>query len=203
MPLGAFASTELNNDDAGYATTGLSIDLSFGYKLSERIGLAALIRSQAHGVDAQALADQIVIPGYTVTVETGSYALGGLFFGGYSSFPISGKLDLDARFLVGYTSTSSPTLDVRYSAIGVGDVLTYKQTSSTGGAFAYNIGAGLRWNVGRKICLLWMLDYMATNPEFEFDFTNIDGTTTRRKYDQPISTFNSSISLGYRFGAGS
>lgn len=162
-----------------------------------------MIRSQANGVDAQAIANELVLPGYRVTVETGTYSLGGLFLGGYGSFPISEKLDFDTRAMLGFASVSSPTYDIRYSAIGVGDVLTFKQTSSTSGAFAYNIGAGLRWNVGRKICLLWMLDYMATNPEFEFDFTNIDGTTTRRKYDQPISTFNSSISIGYRFGAGS
>lgn len=202
-PLGTFASTEPDNEDAGFATIGLSIDLSFGYKLGERFGLAALIRSQANGVDAQAIADQLVLPGYKVTVEAGNYAIGGFFVGGYGSFPISGKLDLDTRGLIGFASTSSPTYDIRYSAMGVGDVLTFKQTSATGGAFAYNLGAGLRWNVGRKVCLVWMLDYMGTNPEFEFTLTNIDGTTTRSRYNQPIATFNSSISIGYRFGSGS
>lgn len=198
--LGDFASVDGNNDNAGFAAGGLLVDLSFGYKLGERFGVAGLIRSQANTLDADALARAAVAPGYMLTVQTGSYGLGGFFLGGYGSFEINEKLSFETRALIGYAVTQAPSSDFRYSNLSNGQTILLKQGTASAGAFAYNVGIGIRRNLGKRFGLSTMLDFIGTNPEFEYQVTDFDGSTSYTVVSQPVSALNVTVNFAYRFG---
>ena len=199
--MGDFASKDQKNPDAGFAKPGAIFDVSFAYKLGTHFGFSILLRSQANYVDEQAALDQIAsqYPTYRVSLATGYWGLGGFMFGGYGSFPIAKKWSIDSRAMIGFMTATSPTYDARLIG-STNNLVILQQSSATATSFAYLVGAGLRWNVGRRICLLWNVDYSAAKPEFTTYSTNNLGAGSNNTYVQPLSTFNSALGIGYRLG---
>lgn len=199
--IGDFASVDGSNDNAGYASSGLVFDLSFGYKLSDRFGLAGLVRSQGNRVDADALARASALPGYVLTLEADAYGLGGFFLGSYGSFEINESLSFEARALIGYAVTQAPAVNYNYFNPAHNQTIRFDQGVASAGAFAYNLGIGIRRNLGKRFDLSSMLDLMGTNPEFEYQVLNFNGTTSYSVVSQPVMTLNLTINIAYRFGA--
>jgi hypothetical protein len=198
--LGDYASVDATNDNAGFASGGLLFDLSFGYKLSDRLGLAGLVRSQANPVDAEALARAFVVPGYSLTVQADAYGLGCFFIGGYGSFGINEQLSFETRAMIGYAVTQAPSVNYSYFNLSNSQTIRFEQGVASAGAFAYDLGVGLRRNLGKRLGLSTMLDLIGTNPEFEYQVLNFDGTTSFSVVSQPVMALNLTINLAYRFG---
>lgn len=57
FPMGAFASTDSNKEDAGMARTGFAADLVFGRRVDKVYGLVANAGYVRHPVDQDCLAD--------------------------------------------------------------------------------------------------------------------------------------------------
>lgn len=145
VPVGDFADMS-----DGLAETGLHLNLiNFGYLFSENFGISATWFGAANPIDA-------------FDIDPWSY--GGIMVGPLLSLPLTEKLELDFRPMIGYSVTTIP--DVGYGI---------EQASS----LALNIGAIFRRNVGEKISLLLSADYFSTQPEFEgYGFEQSIGTIT-------------------------
>lgn len=198
--LGDFASVDGDNDNAGFAKGGLLFDLSFGYKLNDRFGFAGLIRSQAHTVNADALARAGALPGYLLTVQADAYGIGAYFLGGYGSFEINESMSFETRAMIGYAVTQAPAVNYRYSNLTNGQIFLFDQGAASAGAFAYDLGVGIRRNLGKRFSMASMLDVMGTNPEFEYQIINLDGSRTFSVVNQPVMALNVTINFAYRFG---
>lgn len=200
FPIGDFASKDPDNEKAGLAQTGAIFDISFGYKLGKNFGVAALIRGQANSTDTQAIVDELYtqIPStVNADVETGNWTAGAFLAGGYASFPVSKKISFDPRVMIGFLSATSPDTDV-YLSDGSNSGWV-KQASVTSTAFAYLVGVGLKFDVGKRICILTNLDYMGANPEFkDVQTLSSDGNIEVNNWKQPFSTINVGVGVGYR-----
>lgn len=200
IPMGDLASKDANNDAAGWANTGAIFDISFAYKLGGgNFGITALLRGQANPTDAQALADEIAnqFAGVNWTVESAGWGIGGLMFGGFGSFPISEKASFDTRAMIGFLSATSPEITI--TGTGPGGTAWIKQGSTAAYSFAYLLGAGFKFDVGRKLYLLTNIDYLGSNPEFRnVETTTSLGTRERSTWSQSMGTLNLSIGLALK-----
>ncbi len=198
--MGDLASKDANNDAAGWANSGAIFDISFAYKLGDgNFGVTALLRGQANPTDAQALADEIAnqVAGVNWTVESTGWGIGGLMLGGFGSFPISEKASFDTRAMVGFLSATSPEITITGTVPG--GTAWIKQGRTSASSFAYLLGAGFKFNVGRKLYLLTNLDYLGSNPEFRnVETTTSLGTRERSTWSQSMGTLNLSIGIALK-----
>ena len=135
-----------------FANTGLQINLiNYGYLFSENFGISAMWFGAAH-------------PSISVGFEPWSY--GGIMAGPLLSFPLSDILEWDFRPMIGYAVTTFP--------VNPNIVISANNQASS---FAWNLGTNLRVNVGKKVSLLFSVDYFSTKPEFkDFIFKPTIGT---------------------------
>jgi len=207
IPTGNFGSDNFNNNDAGFATSGAVFDISFGYKFRPNLGVTAVWRGQANGIDvgtyAQSLANYF--GSGSVSVETSAFALGGIMAGLYGSFPIADKLSFEPRALVGFSTARLPAMTtVAYNSSGT-KLITWSQDQAETVTFSYIIGVGAKLDVSKKICLLFNVDFYGAKAEWEnvreISVGHITGSTEIRKYDykQNFSTVNISAGFGFRF----
>jgi len=191
FPIGKFASKDLNSDEAGFATSGAIFDISFAYKLGNgNFGITALLRGQYNDLDAQKIENDL---NAGLTVDADGWSVGGLMVGGFGEFPISSKVTFDPRLMIGFMNTSSPEITIS----GNGDWI--KQSSSDATSFAYLMGAGFKFNVGKKLYLLTNIDYLRSKPEFsDVEIIASDGTRDFTTWSQTISTINLSIGIALK-----
>jgi hypothetical protein len=199
IPTSDFASKNIDNEAAGFAQPGGMIDISFGYKLSKNYGIAAMLRGQINNLDKDAISTEITkgLPWVNDNVRTGSWKIGGLMVGGYGTFPITNKVSFEPKFLFGLLLAKSPELNIDLTGPdGSGWVKQNSVTSSTFGAL---VGAGFKYNAGKKMCLFANIDYLGAKPEFR----DVETTTNfdyREKgtYSQTFGTVNLGIGVGYK-----
>ena len=188
------------------------MDFTCGYKIRENIGLIAIYRSQANGVDVGAYAQDLANyfgtgnPAGTtsVTVESNVYSLGGIMAGTYGAFPIADKLSFEPRILIGFSAATLPamTTETYYRSTLLTTFIREQPATWT---FSYNIGTGAKLELSEKICLTLNLDFYAARAEWdnvqEVGIGHMSNTTEiyQFEYRQKFSTFNVSTGLGFRF----
>jgi hypothetical protein len=198
FPVGGFANKDLADESAGAATTGAIFDISFAYKLGKNFGLSALLRGQANPIDNKDIEKQLNQTGDSWNVDKTVWSSGGILFGGYGSFPISSKVSFDTRAMIGVMNTACPELNVTLE--GTGGEVWINQSSVSAASFAYLIGGGIKYDVGKKICLLVNIDYLSSKPEFtDVEITSSDGSAPQiATVSQSIGTINVGFGVGLR-----
>jgi hypothetical protein len=196
IPLGDYADNDGDNEDAGFAMTGLHLNLNFNYKFNENLGFAALWTGNAHPIDVDEMVDLFwsIDPSLNWEVETEAWSSGSLMGGLLVSFPYD-KVDFDIKGLIGYSSSTIPNIDV--TASDGSTAVNIKQNEAVAMAFAVNLGAGLRYNVSDKIALTINMDYFSTKPEFEVATTSNFGYSSNDDFKQTINMLNISFGIGY------
>lgn len=198
IPTGDFASTDYNSEEAGLARTGAIFDVSVSYKFNRNFGLAVVLRGQANAVDAQKLADGIAEEtGASNTVEVRNWSAGSMMIGAFSSVDLTEKFSMNARAVLGYANCVSPEIKVTY--LYPGAQFYAKQESGIALSFAYLVGAGLKFDIAPKTCLLANVDYMFTKPKFkDVEVYNNYIGTEEFDFVQQISTVTIGIGVGLR-----
>src|ERR1035437_763621 len=107
-PISDFASTDPHGTSSGYAREGFFFDISFGAKFSKYFGFTGLIREQVNSIDAQSMADYLAQqnPGYSNTVSTTGWTIGGYMAGAYGSFPVAPKMSIESRVMFGFLTAT-------------------------------------------------------------------------------------------------
>lgn len=212
MPVGNFSSKDFDNSQAGFATNGLVIDFTFGYRISKTLGITAIYRSQVNGHDMVAYAEgwedylDRHYPSVTssVFVESTSFALSGIMVGINGSFSIGNNISFEPRIAIGPSVASLPAMTTEMYESGTKLVTTIRPQASTF-TFSYIIGAGAKLDVSKKICLLANIDFYASNAYWEdveeISIGHITGKTEKNyyHYSQKFTTINISAGLGFRF----
>ncbi|MBX3238814.1 MAG: hypothetical protein KIT80_08540 [Chitinophagaceae bacterium] len=201
MPIGNFASKNANASKAGLATTGAIFDVSFAYKLKKNFGLAALLRGQYNPVDVQPLADRMnrEFPGVRTYANGDGWSSGGFMGGVYSSSPLNQKATavFELKTLVGFMNTTSPQIDMNASS-SEGSIWI-RQNSATATSFSYLIGAGMRFNAGKRIAFILNADYLNYTPNFKnLKTTTSMGSSENSNATQEIQTLNIGVGIAFR-----
>jgi hypothetical protein len=201
FPAGNYASKDYDNYEAGWAQPGVSFDLLFNHKIGKGdFGVSLLSRGQVHMMDGQAFVNELdaKMPDTYWSIDGGVWSLSSLMFGGFGSIPVTKSTTFDPRIMVGFTGARLPD----YTVLGAvnGSRFWVKQVSTTAVAFSYMLGAGFKFNLGKKYALLTQLDYLGGAPEFsQVEILTSSGDRSFDTWKQGTSTVNVMLGLGVRF----
>lgn len=212
LPTGNYKSTNFSNSESGYASTGFCLDFTLGYKIRPKLGLTALLRSQANSLNVGAYAQDLANyfgrnnPALTtsVSVESSAYSIGGIMGGGYGSFLMKDKLSFEPRILIGFSSAILPAMTTETYESGT-KLTTFIREQSSTFAFSYIIGTGAKFDMSEKICIMLNMDFYSAKAEWydvkEVGIGHITGNTEIFEFDysQKFSTLNICAGVGLRF----
>lgn len=200
IPIGNFSNSELSNSDAGWANTGSLIDFSFAQKLgNSKFGIIAKFRSQANPLDNKSLTEEYEnqTTGAICEVNSKPWSTGAILVGGFASLPISNKIYFDPKALIGFSGSISPDISVDITSNGyTGWVIQNGQSAS---AFAFMVGAGFRFEVGKRCYILAEVDYLNTTPGFRnIEVASSMGEKIKFNSILTLQTINTSVGLGIK-----
>ncbi|HXC06800.1 MAG TPA: outer membrane beta-barrel protein [Bacteroidia bacterium] len=210
MPMGAYGSTaKLAAGDTahanGFAKTGFHFDVNAGYYFTSNVGAMIQIGGNMNGFNMTAYNTTYGITNSTATAS--SYYVGSYLVGPTLRFPLGDKMGFSARILVGLMTLKDSKWSDTQTFLGT----TYTTTEqwNTASAFAYNIGASIKYNLTDKMGLGLNIDYLGGSPNFS-TYTRTTTPTTSgspdvtsggHKINMGTSLLN--ISLGLTIGFGS
>ncbi len=145
IPVGEFSSPDPKESDGG-AGGGLHINLiNFGYRFSDKVGIAGKYFSGANVLKVNNIVDNNYKP----------WAYGGMLIGPMVAIPLSEKVELDFRPMFGFSVAQLPV----HKNAGV--------TINSNGGFAYSLGTNVQFNVASRFGIHAMLDYFHTKATFK------------------------------------
>lgn len=201
FPIGDYSFTN-STSSGSKALTGFIIDLTYAQKIGSNFGISALLRKQTNSLDVEAIDEEFrnhgVSYSYSMTLDSENWELGFGMVGGYGSFQMKeGKISFDLRAMIGiaYISLPSHTLTRFYPN---GSSSWVKHTVESKSTTAILIGAGFKYNVASRVCLLFNLDYVGIWDDFEYKDIWSDGDSQISKIFQDLSSVNAGLGVGYR-----
>ncbi len=212
FPTGSFGSTNFNNIESGYATSGITIDFNFGYKINKNIGFKSMYRSQSNGkniseyeFDMENFLGKDYPTGTTfVNIESSSFIQGSLMGGLNGSFQIKENIKFEPYVLLGYSSSTLPYMymEVYYQEF---KRLTTIQEQANTVSLSYVLGASTKIDLSKQICLFINLDFGAFKAKWQdvrvISIGHSSRTTEVRyyNYEQKFSNINFSGGIGFKF----
>ncbi len=166
IPTGDFADNDINNNDAGFAETGVSINLvNFGYLFSKNIGITAMLQGAGFPFDNGNSSNEPIW-------SYGTFMVGPLF----TVRNPGSDVELDFRLMFG---SMSAALDPDNGG---------ETFEGEGGALG--LGAGLRYNISDLIAFTTNLDIIGGKPEFD-----INGNMSEQSISSANFTFGVAFRL--------
>lgn len=207
----------------GYAQPGVSYSLSGGVPLKgSNFGISFQLGSLTNPFDigtftnnfapTQPSANNI---NSTTTNNTPYYYEINLMAGLFYTYPVN-RFSFDFRAMIGVMFCSLP--DIQYSAgqaIGYNFYPTddYEILGTNVATPAVDIGAGLRYSLQRRSCIMLNVDYLAANPNYSTTLQHVDYGPSSAPYSPPnlyitpmrgslpINLLNISLGVGIEFGS--
>jgi hypothetical protein len=175
LPIGDFASNDINNEQAGLAKTGFNLNLQGGYHFTKSIGVTAVGVYGSNGVDKSSLHN---VP----NVEAGDWGYWGVLVGPMYTYNISPKTMFDLSAMTGFMRAHTPS-------IGITNVSEVKEEKAT--AMPLRFDGSFRFRVGSNIQIFTGCNFMFVKPTFKPEGT--------KEYSQKMQTmnFNAGIGLGF------
>jgi hypothetical protein len=200
FPVGNFASKDYDNTKAGWALPGVAADLVFSHKVGNgNFSLSAMSRSQFHMMDGLAYVNELDanLPDAGWSIEVDGWSTGSLLLGGNGSFTIAKNATFEPRLMVGYMAARLPDYTVLGSVNG--SRFWVKQVSTTAVSFSYLLGAGFKFDLGKKCMLLTQMDYLGGAPEFsQVEILTSSGNRSFDTWRQNTSTINLTVGIGVK-----
>jgi hypothetical protein len=186
IPVGNYGSTNLSNDQAGFAAPGGNASLSYCRRISKKFGLAAEMLGQINPLNIKAMeksfSQQKFVEPY-VTSSNGqpqtlpppeyvsyqnwnfnkkSWWSGSLLVGGYGQFPLSkpGNISFTTKAMLGAVYLTAPSLGG--SGYTDSSFAQVSQSKASAFGFAYSFGAGMNYDLNKKVCFFASAEYFAT-----------------------------------------
>jgi hypothetical protein len=181
IPLGNFASVSLDNEKAGFALTGVSLDINYLYHFTENVGLAASGFYNMNGLDISKLREATGIR----SLKMDHWQFIGLAAGPAFSFEMSPKVIGDIKIMGGIATANSPDIKTNGTPL-------VPEDWGTSGLFQSSFAC--RVKIGSNTYFSGGLDYRYLNPNFKVIVDNENISV-----DQNMSLLNISLGLGFKF----
>lgn len=200
IPVGDFASKDIDNRAAGFAGPGAIFDINFTYRVSANWHFTASLRGQGNPFDENALERELEneYPGSVWTIQSEQWGIGGLLIGAVRSMPVSESSRFEARAMFGFLRATLPTVEWT-GRQGILE-LQEKTYSTSASALTGLVGLGYRYTLTSMLALTVNVDYLAAQPEFRDVETVSNYNTTRREtFTQKFGAINFGVGLGFLF----
>jgi opacity protein-like surface antigen len=191
------------NDPAGFANTGGLGGVEGAWFFSKHFGLGGLFTYSAYktkDLSTLSLGYQQSFDVDSVHTTANSYKVWNIMPGIYFNYPIAKKLSLTARGLAGITNVTTPQIDVSINDGGIhdGDIHQEKATKTS---YAFDLGAGLSYNVIKCLAINLRADYFYSKPDVSINNTARMNAAGRRvdQYNEAMMGVNVSLGVAYVF----
>lgn len=143
LPVGEFGETNTGaSGNPGFAQSGLTVMLNFGYRFIENVGVEASLFRSSHNLEADGVKLNSVSP----------WVYGGALAGPWVTTNFN-PVNFEIRALLGFVNTSSP----EFSSYLI---------QENSGSFAYLIGIGVKYEFIDRILFTINADFYNTKPYF-------------------------------------
>lgn len=203
IPNGDFANTDFSDPASGFAQVGFNLNLLFGYKFNDYVGLGALITGNVHQFDYSAFRDGLreeygqEFPNVDeLYVNTRQWGSGGIVAGALFSLPVNTRFAFEFKVMAGFLYVYSPELKITYESQAQPGYIIFD--SDRAFAFAWDLGAGIRYNMRASKYVILQFDYLGSQPYFKdqktyYSFKDDESNS----FKQDMRMMNITIGLGY------
>jgi hypothetical protein len=169
------------NENAGYAKSGVTYSFDFGYRLGRRWGITASYKAGNSPVDENAFSASLnQLIGGSWKTSADNYKYNAILVGPMVSWPKE-KVDIDVRLGLGYGFGPLPAIKLYES----GQLVESIGSEDASGA-AVMIGGSLRYHLSKQFSLTGQLNYLSISLETDRGEETIE---------QPVDLFI--IDLGF------
>jgi len=189
FPVGDFGSDNMGNQYAGFAKTGYTVNLNYGYLFNKNAGLTASAFYNSFGTKQFALSF-LEGSGGTVTLDMDHWKFYGLTAGPLMSFDVSKNIYSDIKVMAGMVNANSPKISYSGIVMANGD---------WSWAPALQGGISLRMGTGSNIFVFVNADYMYMKPKFSYTYTDENDQLVKEDIRQKMSVVNVSAGIGINF----
>jgi opacity protein-like surface antigen len=191
------------NDPNGYANTGVFVTVDGAWFFSKHFGIGGMFSYGTYrlkNVDSLSQGYQNSFDVDTTKTTPTNYKMVNFLPGLYFNYPLQKKLSITGRALIGFTYATTPQISVDVIDGGVDDG-TFQQESASKTAFAFDIGAGLSYNIQKCLALNFKADYFYAKPDFKINNTHRNNAAGRlvTEYNQPLEALNFSLGITFLF----
>jgi hypothetical protein len=202
IPLQDFKSTDGKNANAGFAKNGRKKDILWGKELNNaHWGVTGLLRIHKNPIDEGELAlmAKTVYPSFDYSISAKEWNVYTLMAGTYYRIPVSRKLTVMPKAMVGLAYIYSPEIFAVPYNNSVHVASSYMESSHTL-TTSYLIGIGLKSNLFHRMVLISNVDILGAFPTFnDVKTTYGNGTTIFSTKSPTILSFNYGMGIGYKF----
>jgi opacity protein-like surface antigen len=194
FPVGDFSSTNTDNLDAGFAKTGVNINLTYGYEYQKNLGVVASLLYNRNPLNKGGVAYKDETSGQQVVLNLDHWQFYGVAAGPMLTFNIGEKVNTDFKVMVGAVNANAPKI-------------SYQGVALTNDAWnvapVYMAGLSVRINAGKNIFIMAGADYMYLRPTLKYEFSNIIASQIPSNYSdyfkQKMSVVNVTAGVGFKF----
>ncbi|WP_299212366.1 outer membrane beta-barrel protein [uncultured Aquimarina sp.] len=198
FPLGDFNDASENNENSGFAETGIKFDIYGGYKFQEKLTLTGTIRLQRYTTDTGDLINALETnnPGVDFVDDSDDWSVLYVLAGVAYQIDVTKKFAVLPRIGLGPMFVNSP--DISVTATNGTSTLNYQRASDAVAGFGYEVGIGLKRDLGKHFALMPTFTFTGGFVTIE-RATRIGGVVVYSEYQPNIITFNMGLSLAYKF----
>lgn len=189
IPIGDFASVNSGNENAGYAKTGVNLNLNYDYKFEKYVGISVDALYGSHKMDHKIIKDWndgTDLP----TADVTHYQYVGLLAGPVFTGTLSPESNINFKLLGGIGRARSP------QATFQGEIFAKQDWAST---FAWRVNTDVRINLSQNIFFLADLSYTQMRPEFNIIIGPNESNPETMKVEMHVSTININAGIGIKF----
>lgn len=187
FPVGDFSSTNFDNEHAGFAKTGVTLNLNYAYQFQQTLGVTGAVFYNRN--NTQKTISLAVEEGPDVTLHLDHWQFYGISAGPMLSFELAPQLFTDLRVMGGIANANSP--EITYE----GMLMAKEDWSVTP---VLQGGLNLRYNTGKKFFVYTGVDYLYLKPTFKYVYADI-AEFPSQEIEQKIAVLNITAGVGIRF----
>ena len=199
FPLGDFRDSDISNPDAGFAKNGQKFDIFTAIPFKDKIKITGVFRYQSFSTEVEDLINQFreENPGVEFTGSSEDWQTFYFLVGMAYRIKISKKFGFSPRFGLGPLFVKSPGINIDNTGGGITN--NFNRSSETGVGLGYEIGIGLRNDLGKHFSLMPTFTFSGGIVTIKDVITSIDNLAVTSDYSPTIFSFNLGLSLAYRF----
>ena len=190
LPVGDFASQNIDNQYAAFAKTGFNIGLNYGYMFKKPIGIAAGVFYNSYQASKMMYWFDYGTGGEAVNLNLDHWKFYGIAAGPMVSFELAPAVEADLRLMGGIANANAPKVTYLNEVISEGDWAT---------AAVFNGGLDVRILTGKNLFVFANADYNYLKPKFHYNYTDEFGQPATENFEQKISSVGITAGVGITF----
>ncbi len=190
LPVGDFASQNINNEYAAFAKTGFNIGLNYGYMIKKPIGIAAGIFYNSYPASKLIYWFDHGFGGESMDLNLDHWKFYGIAAGPMLSVELTPAIQTDLRVMGGIANANAPKVSYQTEVISEGDWST---------AAVFNGGLNVRIQASNNFFVFANADYNYLKPKFHYNYTDEFGQRATENFEQKISSIGITAGVGIKF----